>query len=88
MLSITMTEKKGTTLSPEIGDYVIVEGCSVGCHATLEGYIVDVTWVKESRNISYNLLTVLNTIKQERFTVKHTMFIDADAPEGAVNRFF
>ena len=88
MLSLTMTKKKGTTLVPEIGDYVIVEGCGVGCHAPLEGYIIDRVWISESRNVKYNLLTVLNTIKQERFTLKHTMFIDSDAPEGAVNRFF
>jgi hypothetical protein len=88
MLSITMTKKKGTTLSPEIGDYVIVEGCGVGCHARLEGFIVDRVWVSESRNVKYNLLTVLNTLKQERFTLKHTVFLDSDAPEGAVNHFF
>jgi hypothetical protein len=60
----------------------------VGCHTTLEGYIIDRVWVDESRHIKYNLLTVLNTLKQERFTVKHTVFIDSDAPEGAINHFF
>jgi hypothetical protein len=84
MLSLTMTEKKNVIISPIVGDYVIVQGYPY----THEGYIVDVTWVKESRNISYNLLTVLNTLKQERFTLKHFITIDSDAPEGATNRFF
>jgi hypothetical protein len=88
MFEVTMTQKRNTNSTPIVGDYIIVQGCSVGCHATLEGYIVDVTWVKESRNISYNLLTVLNTLKQQRFTVRHTISIDSDAPEGAINHFF
>jgi hypothetical protein len=88
MFEVTMTEKKNVNFTPIVGDYVIIQGCSVGCHATLEGYVVDRVWVDESRHIKYNLLTVLNTLKQERFTVKHTISLDSDAPEGAVNRFF
>jgi hypothetical protein len=88
MFEVTMTEKKNVVVTPIVGDYVIIQGCSVGCHSNLEGYIVDRVWVKESPNIQYNLLTVLNALKQERFTVKHTISLDSDAPEGAVNRFF
>ena len=84
MLSLTMTEKKNVIITPIVGDYVIIQGYP----STIEGYIIDRVWVDESRNISYNLLTVLNTLKQERFTIKHFVSLDSDAPEGATNRFF
>ena len=88
MLSATMTENKNVNFTPLVGDYVIIQGCSVGCHSTLQGYIIQRVWVDESRNMKYNLLTVFDALKQERFTVKHTISLDSDAPEGAVNRFF
>ena len=84
MLSATMTENKNVNFTPIVGDYIIVQGYP----STIEGYIINRVWVDESRHIKYNLLTVLNTLKQERFTVKHTISLDSDAPEGAVNRFF
>ena len=84
MLSFTMTEKKNVIITPIVGDYVIIQGYP----STIEGYIIDRVWVDESRHIKYNLLTVLNTLKQERFTVKHFISVDSDAPEGATNRFF
>ena len=84
MLSLTMTEKKNVIITPIVGDYVIIQGYP----STIEGYIIDRVWVDESRHIKYNLLTVLNTLKQERFTVKHFISVDSDAPEGATNRFF
>ena len=84
MLSFTMTEKKNVIITPIAGDYVIIQGYP----STIEGYIIDRVWVDESRHIKYNLLTVLNTLKQERFTIKHFVSLDSDAPEGATNRFF
>ena len=84
MLSLTMTEKKNVIITPIVGDYVIIQGYP----STIEGYIIDRVWVDESRHIKYNLLTVLNTLKQERFTIKHFVSLDSDAPEGATNRFF
>ena len=84
MLSATMTENKNVIITPIVGDYVIIQGYP----STIEGYIIDRIWVDESRHIKYNLLTVLNTLKQERFTIKHFISLNADAPEGATNRFF
>ena len=85
--TMVMTEFKNVW-HPEVGDYIILPGCSHGCHARQEGVVVEATWVQESRNTQYTLLTVLDTVTQTRFQVKHTLFNDDTAPEGAVNWFF
>lgn len=74
--------------SPSLGDFIILPGCGLGCHSRQEGYVVDTTWVQESRHISYTLLTVLDPVDQVRFQVKHTTFNDDTAPEGAINWFY
>jgi hypothetical protein len=82
MLSLTMTEKKNTTLSPEIGDYVIKPQCHCGYNPRIEGYIIGVKWID-----GINHIELFNPLTQEYNSIKHTMFIDSDAPEGAINHF-
>lgn len=74
--------------SPMVGDYIIIPGCSHGCHSRQEGYVVQTTWVVEGRHNQHTLVTVLDTVNQVRFQVKHTTFNNDSAPEGAINWFF
>ena len=82
MLSLTMTENKNTTMSPEIGDYVIKPQCHCGFNPHIEGYII-----KVERIAGINHLELFNPMKQEYSSIKHTMFLDGGAPEGAINHF-
>jgi len=84
-LTITQFTNVG---SPRVGDFVIIPGCAHGCHNRIEGYVVDVDWVVENHSKQYNSVTVLDTVTQTRHTVKHTVFLDETAPEGAINWFY
>ena len=82
MLSLTMTENKNTTMNPIVGDYVIKPQCHCGYNPHIEGYIVKVERINR-----INHLTLFNPLTQEYSSIKHTMFIDSGAPEGAINHF-
>ena len=83
--TMVMTERNNVWY-PEEGDYISIPPC--GGQPRKEGVVVEAAWVQESRNMQYTLLTVLDTVTQTRFQVRHTLFNDDTAPEGAVNWFF
>ena len=71
---------------PQQGDFISIPPC--GGQPRKEGVVVKATWVNEGRHKQYTLLTVLDIDDQVRFQVKHTLFLDESAPEGAINWFF
>ena len=80
MKGVTLTERSNITYSPKVGDYAFTHKG--------EGYVVSTKFVSETKHLAYNLLEMINVFNQKRFTVKHTVFLDDSAPEGAVNWFF
>ena len=83
--TMVMTELRNVWY-PEEGDYISIPPC--GGQPRKEGVVVKAVWVSEGRHKQWTLLTVLDTVSQTKFEVRHTLFLDESAPEGAINWFF
>jgi signal peptidase I len=85
MNTVTTFTNVGT---PRVGDYVFLWVYNQGRRTLREGFVIESEWIQESEYTQYTQLTILDVLKQARFQVKHTTFLDDHAPEGEINWFY